>query len=109
MKPKNGNEDQRPDPKPRKHIRLYQAYKAWDEYVQLRKRHLLRISSIEKGKSNMDLAFEEDIVAETTALVDHAYKEMVQQGEQVGPIWEWLTSHKGLGAGGNGGPAFGTC
>ena len=94
--------DQRPDPKPRKHPRLWQAYLWWEEVMEARKRHLLRISSIEKGKSNLDAQMEQDIIAhmQYDAMLKLAKKEMTNYGEAVGPIWDWLTSIKGLGEGG---------
>ena len=94
-------EDKRPDPKPRKNIKLWQAYLMWDELVEMRKRHLLRISSIESGKSNMDLDLEYRFL-ELMRLddrVDDAKSYMIEYGEEVGEIWEWVTSIKGLGSG----------
>jgi len=59
----NGNKpDARPDPKPRKHPQLWQSYLFWNELVEMRKRHTLRISSIEKGKSNMDAQLEREFM-----------------------------------------------
>ncbi len=110
--------DKRPDPKPRKHPRLWQAYLWWDEMMELRKRHNLRISSIEKGKSNLDADFERvqmglvlfydkvieyktvDDKVKHVGVVDEMRKTMIARGEEVGPIWQWLTSIRGLGAGG---------
>lgn len=96
------NQDQRPDPKPRKHPQLWQAYLWWDEMVEMRKRHLLRLSSIERGKSNLDAQFERDLM-ETSHLdeiIKLAKKTMVNYGHTVGPIWNSITSIKGLGEGG---------
>jgi len=94
--------DQRPDPKPRKHPRLWQAYLWWEEVMEARKRHLLRISSIEKGKSNLDAQMEQDIIAhmQYDAMLKLAKKEMTNYGEAVGPIWDWLCEIRGLGEGG---------
>ena len=58
----SNSDDKRPDPKPRKNPHLWQAYLWWDELVEMRKRHNLRIMSIEAGKSNMDAGFEYDII-----------------------------------------------
>lgn len=114
--------DQRPPPKPRIHPELWQAYQWWYELMELRKRHDLRISSIKRGKSNMSLTFEIDMInaigvtagissifgikvsqaANMTNLdraVDFSKKRMILQGRAIGPVWEWLISIKGLKAG----------
>ena len=95
-------EDERPAPKPRKHATLWQAYLFWLELVEMRKRHNLRITAVERGKSNMDADFERAAMGrlDIDARIDEAKAEMVEFGEQVGPVWEWLTSIKGLGQGG---------
>ena len=91
--------DARPDPKPKKHPHLWQAYLWWEELEKMRIRHILRISSIEAGKSNMDAQFERDMTEHVgvEALVCHAKKEMINFGETVGPVWDWLISIKGIG------------
>jgi len=93
--------DARPAPKPRKHPHLWQSYLWWNEVMEIRKRHLLRISSIERGKSNMDAQFERDTMAYLAidAMVENLKKGMIAHGKQV-PIWEWVTSIRGLGQGG---------
>jgi len=93
--------DQRPDPKPRKHIQLWQAYLQWDELVEMRKRHLLRISSIEAGKSQMDAMMESNFIEHTSIdkLIDWSKKIMVTAGKSVAP-WDWMTSIRGMGEGG---------
>ncbi len=94
--------DERPDPKPRKHPQLWQSYLWWDELMQLRKRHNLRISSIEAGKSNMDAQFERDFMdgMQVDRLVRLSKRTMVNFGVTVGPIWDAVTSIRGLGEGG---------
>lgn len=94
--------DQRPDPKPRKNAQLWQAYLWWYELMEMRKRHLLRISSIEAGKSNLDAQIEKDMLeaAQLDALLKLTKKNMTHAGVTVGSIWNWVTSHKGLGEGG---------
>ena len=94
--------DKRLDPKPRKRPHLWQSYLWWDELVQIRKRHLLRISSIEAGKSNLDAQFERDMLEHMAmdALIKEAKATMVNFGEMVGPIWYWMTAIRGLGEGG---------
>lgn len=93
--------DKRPDPKPRKHPKLWQSYLWWDEIMQMRKRHLLRISSIEAGKSNMDAEFERSMMeqADLDRILVYAKNTMVVHGEDVGPFWDAVTSIKGLGQG----------
>ena len=78
--------DRRPDPKPRKNPHLWQAYLNWQELVELRKRHLLRISSIEHGKSNMDAQFEYDYLEAMgiDTLVANNVKVMISAGRELG-------------------------
>jgi len=106
-------DDKRPDPKPRKMRHLWQAYLNWHELVEMRKRHNLRISSIEAGKSNMDAQTERDFlsVMQLDLIIEGgkfsdgtrfigANKQMIFWGEdEAGPIWEWVTSIKGLASG----------
>lgn len=89
--------DKRPDPKPRKRANLWQAYQQWNDLVELRKRHTLKLSSIEAGKSNMDAQSERDFIDDTglDKLVDNYKKVMIRHGEDT-PPWKWLTSIKGL-------------
>lgn len=70
--------------------------------MEMRKRHVLRISSIEKGKSNLDAQFEKDMLEhiQVDAHLKQAKKMMTLAGETVGPIWDWVTEIKGLGEGG---------
>lgn len=95
-------QDQRPDPKPRKQAQLWQAYLWWYELMEMRKRHNLRISSIERGKSNLDAQFEQDMLeaVQIDTLLKQVKKTMVNYGESVGPVWNWLIAIKGLGEGG---------
>jgi len=98
----NDNGDRRPDPKPRKHPQLWQAYLWRDELVEIRKRHVLRVSSSERGKSNLDAQFEKDMMqhAKLDELVRYSTKIMVEAGKAIGPIWDWMVSIRGLGEGG---------
>lgn len=96
-------EDQRPDPKPRKRAHLWQAYLMWDELVELRKHHMLRMSSIEAGKSNLDAQLEQDFMDSMNLdkLISVAKKTMVNYGQASAPeVWAWASSIKGLGEGG---------
>jgi len=92
--------DQRPDPKPRKHPQLWQSYLFWNELVEMRKRHTLRISSIEKGKSNLDGQLEYDFMEllQVDELIKYANKTMINYGKLI-PCWDFVTSIKGLGEG----------
>ena len=94
--------DQRPDPNPRKRPQLWQSYLWWNEIMEMRKRHNLRISSIERGKSNLDAQYERDTMDALALDVQlcNLKKTMINYGEAVGPVWDWGTSIKGLGAGG---------
>lgn len=93
--------DARPDPNPRKYPHLWQSYLWWYELMEMRKRHLLRISSIDKGKSNLDSQFEKDMLeaAQLDGLLANVKKTMTNYGKLV-PVWEWVTNIKGLGQGG---------
>lgn len=97
----NGTEDKRPDPKTRKYATLWQAYLWYYEMMEMQKRHSLRIDSAEKKKSNYDAQFERDIL-EAVQIKKHrkaAEKIMISYGS-MHPAWEWVTSIKGLAAGG---------
>ena len=96
-------EDKRPDPKPRVRPHLWQAYLFWNELVEMRKRHLLRIYSIQAGKSNLDDTLEQEFLdgLMIDKQIDNAKKAMVNFGKRSSPgVWEWVTSIRGLGEGG---------
>jgi hypothetical protein len=95
-------EDRRPDPKPRKYATLWQAYLWWNEMVEIRKRHTLRISSSERGKSNLNAQFEQVMMdkLDLDARICELNKMMIEEGQETGRVWDWLTSIKGLKAGG---------
>jgi hypothetical protein len=104
--------------KERKYPQLWQAYQWWDECVELRKKHLLRIGAIERGASSMDVDFEHEMletmpwgqqititktknvsmVMDLDMLIDSVTKVMINMGSLV-PIWDWLTSIRGFAAG----------
>jgi hypothetical protein len=116
--------DNRPDPKPRKNPHLWQAYLFWEELMLMRQRHNLRISSIEKGKSNLDAVYERQMIEGVVKMkmtktskngtvkeidkdfvtfhlddtLEAARQMMVYHGTLV-PAWSWITGIKGLGAG----------
>lgn len=94
--------DNRPPPKPRKHMHLWQSYQLWDELMKMRQRHNLRISSAERGKSQMDAGLERTFLEELDLdnNLKYARKMMISYGKQCGPVWQWLTSIRGLAAGG---------
>ena len=93
--------DRRPDPKPRKNPHLWQAYLNWNEMMELRKRHTLRISSIDHGKSNMDAQFERDYLEAMgiETLVKNNVRVMIAAGRELGPVWTWITSIRGMASG----------
>jgi hypothetical protein len=96
-KSSNHDTDRRPEPKPRRYPRLWQAYQMWDDLVQLRKRHLLRLSSIEAGKSSQDAAFERIFIAnlELDRNIAESRNAMINCGA-TNPVWGWLTGFRGL-------------
>jgi len=87
---------EKPKMKDRVHPRLYQAYKAWYTAVKARKGHLLRISAIERGDTNLDLDTEVAFKTIYDKLVSDAASEMAAFGSGVGPIWDWLLGIKGI-------------
>jgi len=91
--------DRRPDPKPRKHPHLWQSYCWWDELMQIRKKHVLRRTSAERGKSNYDAQLENEIMEAMAleVLIKRAQSEMVSYGKAAGPIWDWLVAVRGIG------------
>ena len=90
-------EDKRPDPKPRKHMMLWQSYLWWDELMQMRKKHDLRFDAASKGKTTMDEGYEAQVIEWLSEMEKNAKKVMVGMGKQCGPIWDWLTGIKGIG------------
>jgi hypothetical protein len=95
-------EDKRPPARPRRHARLWQSYLWWRELMLMRQRHTLRIVASERGKSQMDADFERTMM-ETIGLdaaLEDVRKTMISAGHELGPVWEWVTAIKGLGAGG---------
>jgi len=95
--------DRRPEPKPRKRPELWQSYLIWDELVEMRKRHTLRISSIDAGKSNMNQDIENRFLEamQLDERIAQAKAFMIKAGKDNLPdVWDWVSSIKGLGAGG---------
>lgn len=91
----------KPEPRNRKHPYLWQAYLWYMEFLELRKTHLLRISAIERGSSNMDAEFEKEWI-QATNLDSYKVKlgkVLANAGSDVGPIWNWITSIKGCKSG----------
>ncbi len=108
--------DNRQDPKPRKYPQLWQSYLYWEEVMLMRQRHNLRLSSIKRGKSNLDPNFEQGMIEGAVTMYDKkgrlkkfetfpmddilaiAADMMIASGAIV-PVWPWITGIKGLGAG----------
>jgi len=93
--------------KPRKHPVLWQAYKTWYEWSELCKRHTLRISAIERGASTYSIAFEQSVLdtikyvtvgGRKRTTLGYFEKVLHEQGEAVGPIYQWLCGIKGINA-----------
>lgn len=109
------NSDKRLPPSERKHVKLWQYYLIWSELVEMRKRHTLRMKSAIAGKSNIYADTEQwfidvfrldqhidnkskrfknkDGKLETN---DGIFRAMIEEGEKVGLIWQWIVSHKGI-------------
>lgn len=94
--------DKRPEPKPRKLALLWQSYLWWHQLMEMKKGSDLRVKAVQRGKSNYSAHFERQMVKQLyiKELLREARKVMVGHGEDAGPIWGWLTSIKGLRAGG---------
>lgn len=114
-------DDQRLKPKARKHAKLWQLYLLHQEMTEFRKKHILRRSSADRGKSNLNSEFEQWIInhfnldqhvepknkaqregglEKRTGIVydtPSIFHLMVEAGKEVGPIWDWLVSHDGIG------------
>lgn len=86
------------EPKPRLHGLLWQAYLQWNDLVEIRKHHELRAQAAERGASNLDPHFERGWLAawQFDKMINEARSELVKQGKDIGPIWDWLTSIRGL-------------
>jgi hypothetical protein len=90
--------DKRPDPKPRKNPGLWLAYVWYDESIRLRTRWSNRGCSIERGKSSMSTRVYDIVLGQLD--LDNAIKQsrklMIEQGRQVGLVWNWLVGLKGI-------------
>lgn len=95
------NEDKRPPAKPKKHPELWQSWLWFDQLRRVRIASNNRAISAERGKSMMSAQMEYDMIEllDLEASEEFARKKMIYCGSQVGPIWNWVTSIKGLGAG----------
>jgi hypothetical protein len=108
--------DLRPDPKPRRHPELWQMYLYWEELVEARKRHTLRLRDIEKAKCGMDPEIERMVLSGDwnrialiagrrveampvpyDQMIDLVAGAMAAYGQAVGPVWDWLLSVRGIG------------
>ena len=83
----------------RKYPKLWQAYQWWYGMVKLRTAATNRIHSIESGRSNLILSYEEGYLEllQLDRAIDLAREEMIAEGKKVGPIFDWLVSIKGIG------------
>ena len=63
----------------------------------MRKGHILLISSIEAGKSNLDVRLEQELLdhLQADSLINYAKKTMINYGKLVS-CWDWVTSIRGL-------------
>lgn len=91
--------NEKPQLKDRKNPQLWQSYLIWDEVVQMRKRHTLRLKAIERGDSNMDAEIELYALSNITdAWIEREKRNMAKWGEASSPqAWAWATSIKGIG------------
>lgn len=99
--------DKRLAPNERKHPLLWQYYLLNEELVKFKNRHINRNESILRGKSNLSSLVEKEIM-EAFNLDAHThpknkkekafsfFSRMVEEGEKVGPIWDWMLAHKGI-------------
>ncbi len=87
--------------KEHKLINLWQDYLWYNEMLEMRKRHNLRISAIDSGKTAMDKQVEIDRMErlKLDEWKDELGKQLAISGKTAGPIWDWITSIKGLKSG----------
>lgn len=87
-------------PKPRKYASLWQSYLWRNELIEMRKRHTLRISAIDRKKSNLDAEVERMIleIMNLDTYIKLAEKQMISYGSLV-PVWTWTNDIKGLKSG----------
>ena len=88
-------------PRPRKHAALWQAYLWYNEWLEMKKRHLLRISAAERGASDMDAQLEKDLMEKFNIVKekDQLGRILANYGASTGPIWQWCTEIRGLKSG----------
>jgi len=90
---------------------LWQQYLFFEELEEMRKRHLLRISAIKRGVCQMDAGMEQDFIDTfgrgakgagfgLDSALKSARRQMIKAAKATtGPIWEWITSIRGLSEG----------
>jgi hypothetical protein len=61
-------------------------------------KHDNRLSSAIAGRTKMDAGTEKGYLAIFTPMEKEAKKTMINHGQQVGPIWDWLIGIRGIGA-----------
>ncbi len=85
-------------PRPRKHAALWQAYLWYNEWLEMKKRHLLRISAAERGASDMDAQLEKDLMEKFNIVKekDELGRILARYGKTTGDIWYWCTEIRGL-------------
>jgi len=104
--------DKRLTPNERKNAILWQLYLTHQELTELRKRHTLRLKSIESGKSNLQGGIEYDVMRvldldahvapkskrqiKSTKEGWSVFRAMVDEAEKLS-IYHWLITHKGIG------------
>jgi len=93
---KDDKENNVPAPKPRKHPELWQSYQLYDEMTRLIVRHKNRLSAAKDNRSNLDAQTEIMFATWLTEIKKNAKKTMIPYAKRVGPIWDWITSIKGL-------------
>ena len=84
-------------PKEKRNALLWQAFGNWDRIMQQIKRSKQRIAAIERGDSNLDPDYERKVINDLTPLLEQAKEDMVAYGENVGPVWDWMTGLRGIG------------
>jgi hypothetical protein len=88
---------EKPKMKPRIHAELFQLYLHWRDTMRMSVRTQNRISAIERGDSNLNPVREKAFADAIGSMVDGLKKNLILEAENsTGPIFEWLTSFKGL-------------
>lgn len=95
----SSDNEQYTPPRPHKHMGLWQAYKWWYQLNEISRKYQQRMAAIEDGKTVMSAYLEQEMYEklEVETKLKAVAETMAEYGEELGAIWEWVTSIKGIG------------